>query len=287
VGRTFTGHQYVTSCHLCSIEALSGGAHSGVVRNAITAAFVVAGLLGAAIDARAASDSVPSSGADTDGGLRFGRARVQVRVYDTTVMSAADQTVALRAATGVLAAAGIDITWLVCGITDVSANPEACTMRLTRDELAVRLVRLAGTPSARGQLSLGYSLLDMSAGGGTLATVYVDRVEWLVGRARNSQLPIPNLQDDREGRLGSWKLEVGSSSKGAAAASVLGFAVAHEVGHLLLGTNAHAAAGLMRAVWSRSDLQRNDPADWLFTAADGLAMSRALRQRRVQMAWNR
>ena len=268
MGRTFTGHQYVTSCHLCSIEALSGGAHSGVVRNAITAAFVVAGLLGAAIDARAASDSVPSSGADTDGGLRFGRARVQVRVYDTTVMSAADQTVALRAATGVLAAAGIDITWLVCGITDVSANPEACTTRLTRDELAVRLVRLAGTPSARGQLSLGYSLLDMSAGGGTLATVYVDRVEWLVSQARNAQPPTPNSQGDHLTQL-------------------LGFAVAHEVGHLLLGTNAHAAAGLMRAVWSRSDLQRNDPAYWLFTAADGLAMSRALRQRQVQMAWNR
>ena len=225
----------------------------------------MAGLLGAAIDADATSDSVPSSGADTDGGVQFGRARVQVRVYDTTVMSAADQTVALRAATGVLAAAGIDITWLVCGISDLSANPEACTTRLTRDELAVRLVRLAGTPSARGQLSLGYSLLDMSAGGGTLATVYVDRVEWLVAQARHSQ---PSSQGDHLNQL-------------------LGFAVAHEVGHLLLGTNTHAAAGLMRAVWSRSDLQRNDPADWLFTAADSLAMSRALRQRQVQMAWNR
>ena len=288
MGRTFTGHQYVTSCHLHCIEALTGGAHCGVVRNAITAAFVVAGLLGGAIDASAASDSVPSSGADMDGGLRFGRARVQVRVYDNTVMSAADQTVALRAATGVLAAAGIDITWLVCGSTGgVSVNPEACTTRLTRDELAVRLVRLGGTPSARGQLSLGYSLLDTSAGGGTLATVYVDRVEWLVAQVRNSQLPIPNLQDDPEEHLGSWKLEVGSSSAGAAGARLLGFAVAHEVGHLLLGTNTHAAAGLMRAVWSRSDIQRNDPADWLFSAADSLAMSRALRQRQVQMAWNR
>jgi hypothetical protein len=43
----------------------------------------------------------------------------------------------------------------------------------------------------------------------------------------------------------------------------------------------------MRAVWSRGDLQRNNPADWLFTAADSLAMSRALRQRQVQTAWNR
>jgi hypothetical protein len=196
-------------------------------------------------------------------------------VYDTTVMSVADQTVALRAATGVLAAAGIDIRWLVCGSSGVAANAADCAAPLTRDELAVRLVRQAGTPSARGHLSLGYSLVDMSTGGGTLATVYVDRVEWLVAQA------------SREGRLGSWKLELGSSRAGAAAARVLGFAVAHEVGHLLLGTNAHAEAGLMRAVWSRSELRRHDPADWLFTPTESFAMSRALRQRHVQLAWNR
>ena len=276
VGQTFTGHLYFTSCHLQCIEALTGSPHSGVVRRAITAVLVVAGLLGAAIDAGAAPDPAPPSVADKDGGLRFARARVQVRVYDTTVMSVADQTVALRAATGVLAAAGIDISWLICGSSDAAANPADCAAPLTRDELAVRLVRLAGTPSPRGQLSLGYSLLDMSVGGGTLATVYVDRVEWLVSQAR----------DDQDRRRGSWKLEVGSSSEGAAAARVLGFAVAHELGHLLLGTNAHAAAGLMRAVWSRSDLQRTNPADWRFTPVETLAMSRAIRQRQVQMAAN-
>ena len=244
------------------------------MRKAITAALVVAGFLGAAVNAGAAPDPAPPSAADKDGGLRFARARVQVRVYDTTVLSAADRTVALRAATGVLAAAGIDISWLTCGSSDAAGNLADCAAPLTRDELAVRLVRLAGTPSPQGLLSLGYSLLDMSAGGGTLATVYVDRVEWLVSQARH------------EGRLGSWKLEVGRSSEGAAAARVLGFAVAHELGHLLLGTNAHAAAGLMRAVWSRSDLQRNNPADWLFTPVETLAMSRALLQRQVQMAAN-
>ena len=196
------------------------------------------------------------------------RARVQTRVYDAGMMPAATQTVALRAATGVLAAAGIDVRWLVCGSSEVAENPADCAAPLTSDELSVRLVRLAGTPSARGQLSLGYSLVDMSAGGGTLATVYVDRVEWLVSQARNNPLPARDSQS-------------------ALSIQILGFAVAHEVGHLLLGTNAHAAAGLMRAVWSCSDLQRNDPADWLFTPAESRAMSRALRQRHVQMAWNR
>jgi hypothetical protein len=219
-----------------------------VVRNAITISLVMAGVLAPALDVAARPHE---AGTRT---FEVARARVQARVYDTAVMSAADQTVALRAAAGVLAAAGIDITWVVCGSGESGASPAPCAAPLADDELAVRLVRLAGTPSARGELSLGYSLVDMPTAHGTLATVYVDRVEWLASQARCD------------------------------GAKVLGFAVAHEVGHLLLGTNAHGATGLMRAVWLRSELQRNDPADWLFTTRESLAMTRALRRREVHMA---
>ncbi|PYR71118.1 MAG: hypothetical protein DMF88_00695, partial [Acidobacteria bacterium] len=55
---------------------------------------------------------------------------VQVRVYDTGTMPAADQTVALRAAAGVLAAAGIDVTWVVCG--DAADVAGACGLPLRR-----------------------------------------------------------------------------------------------------------------------------------------------------------
>jgi hypothetical protein len=98
-----------------------------------------------------------------------------------------------------------------------------------------------------------------------LATVYVDRVEWLASQAQCDGATIP----------------------GCTAATVLGLAVAHELAHLLLGTNAHGATGLMRAAWSRSELQRNDPADWILTTGESHAMIRALRQRqRNQMAAN-
>ena len=36
---------------------------------------------------------------------------------------------------------------------------------------------------------------------------------------------------------------------------VLGYAIAHEIGHILLGQSSHAAAGLMRANWSEKDLK--------------------------------
>jgi hypothetical protein len=227
----------------------------------------MAGLVTAATDVAAGPEAVPNT-------FHVDRARVQVRVYDTAVMPAADQTVALRAATGVLAAAGIDMTWLACGSGESATNPAACGAPLAHDELAVRLVRLAGTPSAHGELSLGYSLVDMPEARGTLATIYVDRVEWVATQAGCDGATV----------RGRSVATVG----GCTVATVLGHAVAHEAGHLLLGTHAHGAAGLMRAVWSRSELQRNDPADWLFTPGESAAMRRALqqRERQAQMATN-
>jgi hypothetical protein len=37
-------------------------------------------------------------------------------------------------------------------------------------------------------------------------------------------------------------------------ASILGCIASHEIGHLLLGTNAHASHGIMRAVWGQDEL---------------------------------
>ena len=40
----------------------------------------------------------------------------------------------------------------------------------------------------------------------------------------------------------------------ASLASILGYVAAHEIGHLLLGTNSHASQGIMRAVWEHDEL---------------------------------
>jgi len=42
-------------------------------------------------------------------------------------------------------------------------------------------------------------------------------------------------------------------SRGATMAQILGYAMAHEIGHLL-GLEAHAKLGIMRAVWTATDL---------------------------------
>jgi hypothetical protein len=47
-------------------------------------------------------------------------------------------------------------------------------------------------------------------------------------------------------------------TKGGDPSCVLGHAIAHELGHLLLGQKAHSLTGLMRPHWSRGDLKRAD-----------------------------
>ena len=51
--------------------------------------------------------------------------------------------------------------------------------------------------------------------------------------------------------------------------TMLGHVIAHEVGHLLMPTNAHSPTGLMRGVWD--DAQVRDAAGGALTFTDGQA----------------
>jgi hypothetical protein len=51
-------------------------------------------------------------------------------------------------------------------------------------------------------------------------------------------------------------------------ATLLGRAVAHEVGHLLLRAREHSATGIMRGAWSLEELTTERPDDWQFAPTD-------------------
>ena len=51
---------------------------------------------------------------------------------------------------------------------------------------------------------------------------------------------------------------------------ILGHAMAHELGHLLLGTNSHSPSGLMRAHWTREDLTNASVGSLRFSKEQGL-----------------
>jgi hypothetical protein len=115
------------------------------------------------------------------------------------------------------------------------------------------MVRLADATPQSEPASLGFSYVDTDRKLGTLATVFRDRVRALADAARVD-----------EGEL-------------------LGRAMAHEIGHLIIGTRDHASAGLMRGKWMSIELAKNRPVDWEFSQSDGVDFRRAL-VRRIQGA---
>ena len=197
----------------------------------------------ATVMAAATLAALPSTAAAIDPDTR-----VVIRTYESTTLPA-DRGSTLAAATMILEAAGLDVQWVACDASFGQREDDPCVAPLTANELAVRFVRLPFSGEHTDYVALGYSLVDTRRRTGSLATVYVDRVVLLAGACR---IEVPTL---------------------------LGRAIAHEVGHLLLGTATHAPAGLMRAIWSQAALRHERPGDWVFTARDAQGMRDAVRTR--------
>jgi hypothetical protein len=154
-----------------------------------------------------------------------------IRVYDNAGILPSDRTRAIARAREILARAELDAEWLDCPARGVKAA-WACAAPLGWSELVVRLAR-APARDANAK-ALGSSVIDARTGVGTFATVYVDRVELVAQQGRTD------------------------------VSTMIGRLMAHEVGHLLLGTNNHSNTGLMREIWTLAELTRNNAQDWTF-----------------------
>jgi hypothetical protein len=173
-----------------------------------------------------------------------------VRTYDTVGVAARDLSAAQTTAGHLFADIGIRLAWMNCGATRhrrSNASPR-CDEPVDGAEVILRLD--AAGQDQRDTVSMGFSLVDSRHGSAAvLATVFADRV---LGISRGGGI------DHRV---------------------LLGLAMAHEIGHLLLSTTAHAATGVMRAVWSQAALRRATPADWRFLDPDARIMQDELMRR--------
>lgn len=165
--------------------------------------------------------------------------RVVVRLYDVSGLARDEVRQAAQAATDSLAPALVSITWLECRRNDGAAR---CERPMRAGELAVRVVRSGVAIDGRGRLPLGDALVDEPSGTGALATIYTDRIEWL------------------------------AQASSTRTSTLLTRVIAHELGHLLLGSRQHSARGLMRAAWSIEDVRRTRPGDWEFTVPEAKAI---------------
>jgi hypothetical protein len=165
---------------------------------------------------------------------------ITVRVYDATGGSADTRRASLEIAAAIVSAASVELIWRHCDEPAAKAGTPAlarvheCDRPLAPGELAVRIVRSGTVDEQSRQLPLGDALVNKQTGGGVLATVYQDRVDWMAAQT------------------------------GVDSRALLGRAIAHELGHLLMATSAHAAHGLMRPIWSQSEVRRRRSNDWSF-----------------------
>jgi len=159
-----------------------------------------------------------------------------VRIYNAYGVVPETLTSARESADRIMTSAGIRVTWVQC----------PCDAAVGAAEL---VVRITSAPPANDSHALGFSYVDITQKGGTLATVFGDRVQSLA-----------HVADVGEGDL-------------------LGRAIAHEIAHLLLGTRDHTRVGLMRGTWTSIELANNRPIDWQLSRSDSARLRQALARR--------
>jgi hypothetical protein len=158
------------------------------------------------------------------------KACLNIHLYNLAAVSSQPLELAIQDAEGVLATAGVDkVCWHV-----LADAPEAHTLhtsppatwrknRLAESRGYIVTVIVPGVPVDYLPGALGFALPDAEIG--VNAMVFCDRIERF---RESSKIDLPTL---------------------------LGHAMAHEIGHVLLGTTEHSTDGIMKARWSHADFQ--------------------------------
>jgi hypothetical protein len=170
-----------------------------------------------------------------------------IRVYDTTDTASSVRSEAIRTAAEIVEDAGIPVEWRDC--TSMSTESLCQDVRPGRDLIVRIMPEVTPSASFRGSalqlrtvpgrnLQLGVAVINPVTLSGEMATIFQEQVRAVARRS------------------------------GVDDAKLLGRAVAHEVGHLLLRAREHSPTGIMRGAWTVDELTTNRPEDWQFAPTD-------------------
>jgi hypothetical protein len=158
-------------------------------------------------------------------------AQVTVSIYNHAGVPATILDGAERRAASILESANFDVVWLHC-VRPSNEDAIACKKIDLPGHLALRII--PDVASSMSDAAFGVTFLAAD-GTGKYSDVFWKRAVDL--HATSS-------------------LDLGS---------VLGSVIAHELGHLLLGSHAHAVSGIMRTHWEAEELRRIAMGTLLFT----------------------
>jgi hypothetical protein len=148
---------------------------------------------------------------------------VVVHVYNEASIGHEALRDAILVASGTLRKAGLGMKWVDCHRAEASACA-ADPLRVSFDIRIERRGKIAETASGR-HMSMGRSLVIPGTVSSN-AKIFFERV-----RQFAEAVDVP-------------------------ATAVLGFAIAHEIGHLVQGSSTHSHAGVMKAEWDHADRHR-------------------------------
>ena len=174
------------------------------------------------------------------------RPKITIAVYNRSKMRTSILAAGQSVAQEVLRRASVESIWITCPVPNSpEANPE-CSQPPNPNRLNLTVVpHWAGRALTSDTLGLA---LEGEIGFGSYCYVFQERVDELAAAAHISP-----------GRL-------------------LGSAMAHEIGHLLKGSNSHSPQGLMSGHWYANELRDAAMGSLNFTADDAVLMRTRLVQ---------
>lgn len=183
-----------------------------------------------------------------------GAVTITLRVYDYVRVNRPRLLAAESEATEILAQAGLEARWVDCPTSQAELdNYPDCQSAWRATDFVLRVLPNAMVDSrTKWQEAMG-STLECDDAGTCTSNIFYDRVS---GIAEESSATLPVL---------------------------LGRAMAHEIGHLLLGANSHSRTGIMRPFWAGQELSLNAQVYLLFTPEQSRQMKTRLAAR--AQAW--
>jgi hypothetical protein len=184
--------------------------------------------------------------------LPMDRPDLRISVYNDAGIPYGTLKDAERVSSQIFEESGIHILWLNCFVREKSSNfGSMCEQAVSEGYLYLRVGRHA--------LNLRDSILGISYlsddGEGSQADVFYEAIEQLY----------PNTA--------------------VQPAIILGHVMAHEIGHLLLGTNSHSAWGIMCAHWHKQELDRASLGMLTFNESQSRRMVKKVGRAMAQMKY--
>jgi hypothetical protein len=143
---------------------------------------------------------------------------------------------------------GVELRWLNCSLPEaVPVNPADCAIVDFPGHLQLRIIQRSLNLN---EFTMGISYLSAD-GTGCYADLFYHHAQLI------------------------------HETSHVSVATILGHGLAHEIGHLLLGTNSHAPFGIMRARWQSADLASASQGRLLFSSLQSRKMQNKLATLRI------